>query len=67
VARASGNWQVGSTQAGSLLCFQEGGETWIVWTYRADRILARALRSGTEPEDWDGLYSWWEGISPFQR
>jgi hypothetical protein len=67
VSRAAGNWSVGSVQSGSLLCYQGEGATWIVWTYRADRILARAVRSGTDSDDWAGLYGWWQETSPFVR
>jgi class 3 adenylate cyclase len=66
VSRGRGNWHV-ATHAGTLQCFQDDGETWIVWTYRADRILARAVRAGTAPEDWTELYAWWEEIRLFQR
>ena len=67
VSRASGNWSAGATHSGSLMCYQAEGETWIVWTYRADRTLARAVREGTAPEDWTELYAWWDNIKLFQR
>jgi len=67
VSRAAGNWRTGSTHAGALMCFQTEGATWIVWTYRADRTMARAVRSGTAPEDWTELYAWWDNIKLFQR
>jgi class 3 adenylate cyclase len=67
VSRAYGNWSAGSTHSGSLMCFQTGGETWIVWTYPADRTMARAVRSGTTPADWSELYAWWDNIKLFQR
>lgn len=67
VSRAHGNWQIGSTHAGGLMCFQAEGGTWIVWTYRADRVLARAVRGGTAPDDWTDLYAWWDQIRLFQR
>jgi hypothetical protein len=56
---AQGNWQVGSTHSGRLLCYQAEGSTWIVWSYDAERIAARAVRRGDTPEDWLGLYVWW--------
>ncbi len=67
VSRATGNWSAGATHSGSLMCYQVEGETWIVWTYRADRTLARAVREGTAPEDWTELYAWWDNIKLFQR
>ena len=66
VSRAHGNW-VGGTHSGSLMCFQADGSTWIIWTYRADRILARAVRAGTAPDDWTDLYAWWDTIKLFQH
>ena len=67
LARAQGDWSVGSTFSGRLLCYQSDGQTWIVWTYDADRILARATRSGDTPADWHGLLSWWDQIRLFLR
>lgn len=63
--RAQGSWQVGSTHSGQLFCFQSEGSSWIVWTYAADRILARATRSGDTAADWRGLYEWWSQIRLF--
>ena len=67
VSRAQGNWQVGSTHSGRLVCHQADGSTWIVWSYDAERILARAVRSGDTPEDWEGLYEWWSQVRLFLR
>jgi class 3 adenylate cyclase len=67
VSRAHGNWGTGSRLAGSLMCFQADGSTWIIWTYTAERILARAVRAGTAPDDWTDLYLWWDTIKLFQR
>ena len=58
--RAQGTWQVGTTLSGTLFCFQAGGSSWVVWTYSADRILARATRKGDTAADWAGLYAWWK-------
>jgi len=58
--RAQGTWQVGTTLSGQLFCFKSEGSTWIVWTYAADRILARATRNGDTAADWAGLYGWWK-------
>ena len=66
-ARAQGDWSVGSTFSGRMLCYQSDGQTWIVWSYDADRILARATRSGETPADWQGLLSWWDQIRLFLR
>jgi class 3 adenylate cyclase len=65
VPRAQGNWNVGGTLSGRLLCFQSDGGTWIVWSYNADRILARAVRSGDTMEDWHGLFDWWSQMRLF--
>ena len=67
VPPAQGNWQVGSTHGGRLLCYTTDRQTWIVWSYDAERILARAVRSGDAPGDWTGLYDWWRQIRLFLR
>lgn len=67
ISRAQGNWQVGSTHAGRVLCFQADGSTWIMWSYDAERIMARAVREGDTPDDWIGLYRWWGQIRLFVR
>jgi class 3 adenylate cyclase len=66
VSRAHGNWSSAGL-GGALMCFQADGLTWLIWTYRADRILARAQRAGTAPDDWTNLYTWWNTIKLFQR
>ena len=70
VSRAQGTYQIGGTHSGSAYCYQADGKTWIVWTYDADRILARALRDGGGITDWHtsdshGLYDWWSQIRLF--
>jgi class 3 adenylate cyclase len=65
VLRAQGNWQVGSTHSGRLLCYQADGSSWIVWSYDAERIAARAVRSGDTAEDWQGLFEWWRQVRLF--
>lgn len=67
VPRAQGNWQAGSTHSGRKLCYQADGSTWIVWSYDAERIVARAERSGDTQGDWLGLYDWWTQIRLFLR
>ena len=67
VSRAQGNWQVGSTHGGRLLCYQADGSTWIIWSYDAERIAARAVRAGDAPEDWLGIYEWWSQVRLFVR
>jgi class 3 adenylate cyclase len=57
--RGQGPWHVGSTFSGTVLCFTKGGSTWIVWSYDAERIVARAVRQGDTPADWRALYEWW--------
>lgn len=65
VPRAQGDWQVGGTHSGSAFCYQADGSSWIIWSYRAERILARAVRSGDSTADWQGLYEWWTQIRLF--
>jgi class 3 adenylate cyclase len=65
--RAQGNWRVGSTHGGRLLCYPSEGASWVVWTYEADRIMARAVRAGDGEQDWLGLYEWWSQIRLFLR
>jgi class 3 adenylate cyclase len=67
VPRADGTWNVGSTFSGRLLCYQADGDSWLVWTYDADRILARVTRGGDSTEDWSGLLSWWRQMRLFMR
>ncbi|MFN2483723.1 MAG: adenylate/guanylate cyclase domain-containing protein, partial [Candidatus Limnocylindria bacterium] len=67
VPRAQGNWEAGTTHAGHLLCYPAEGQSWVVWSYDVERILARAVRSGDSLEDWADLYGWWEEISLFLR
>jgi len=67
VIPAQGNWQVGSTHSGRLVCHQVGGSTWIWWSYDAERVLARAVRGGDTPDDWQGLYDWWTQVRLFLR
>jgi len=67
IPRAQGNWQVGSTHSGRLVCYQADGSTWLLWSYDAKRILARAVRGGDAPEDWQGLYEWWTQVRLFLR
>ena len=54
-----GPWSLGSTFSGTVLCFSSGGSEWIVWSYDAERIVARAVRKGDTPDDWKALYDWW--------
>ena len=65
VPRGQGNWQVGSTHSGQLLCYAEDGSSWIVWSYDAERIVARAVRGGDTLEAWLGLYEWWDQVRLF--
>jgi hypothetical protein len=61
---AHGSWEVPNVHAGSLLCYQEGGATWMVWTYDDERILVRARRGG---DDWEALHAWWRQTKIFLR
>jgi hypothetical protein len=67
VSRGQGNWQVGSTHTGRVVCFPDGGSDWIAWSYDPDRILAQAVREGDGPDDWPALFAWWEQIRLFLR
>jgi class 3 adenylate cyclase len=67
VSRGQANWQVGSTHTGRLLCYEMDGSHWIVWSYDADRIAARAVRRGDAPQDWVDLYQWWDQVRLFLR
>jgi hypothetical protein len=67
VARGQGNWRVGSTHSGRLLCYAADGRSWIVWSYDAERITARAVRGGAATEDWLALYAWWDQVRLFLR
>ena len=62
--QARGTWGVRNVNSGSLLCYQEGGASWLVWTYDIDRILVKARRTG---EDWAGLHAWWDQTAIFLR
>jgi hypothetical protein len=61
---AHGSWEVPNVHAGKLLCYQEEGAAWLVWTYDDDRILVRARRGG---DDWKALYAWWRQTAIFLR
>ena len=61
---ARGAWEVPNVHSGSVLCYQQGGEAWLVWTYDIDRILIRARRAGGDSA---GLYVWWDQTAMFLR
>ena len=65
--RGQGPWKVGSTHSGQLLCYASGDRLWVVWSYDAERIVARAVRSGDTTEDWQALYDWWSQVRLFLR
>jgi class 3 adenylate cyclase len=67
VPNAQGNWRVGSTHSGQVVCYRAEGSSWIVWSYDAERILARAVRGGDTTEDWLGLLEWWNQTRLFLR
>lgn len=67
VSRAQGSWEVGSTHAGHLVCYVDGGETWVLWTYDVERLMSRAVRGGDGPEDWSELFAWWKEMRLFLR
>jgi class 3 adenylate cyclase len=50
--------------AGSLRCYHDGTQSWIVWTYDTDQILARAVRADLEEQ---ALYEWWRAVGPFLK
>jgi len=61
---AHGPWEVPNVRAGNLLCYQDKGAVWLVWTYDSDRILAKARRGG---DDWKALHTWWRQTAIFLR
>lgn len=61
---AHGSWEVPNVHAGKLLCYQEDGAVWLVWTYDDERLLLRARRGGGETE---ALYAWWRQTAIFLR
>jgi class 3 adenylate cyclase len=61
---ARGRWAVPTVHAGDLLCYQEGGAAWIVWTYDLDRILVKARRADVGSRS---LYDWWRETAIFLR
>ena len=61
---AHGPWEVPNVHAGQLLCYQEDGAAWLVWTYDDERILIKARRVGA---DWAELYAWWRQTAIFLR
>jgi DNA-binding SARP family transcriptional activator len=62
--RAVGVWSVPDVHEGRLLCYEADGSVWIVWTYDADDILARARRIGSDSR---GLWRWWRETARFLR
>ena len=50
--------------AGSLRCYHDGAQSWIVWTYDTDEVLARAVRPDLEEK---ALYEWWRAVGPFLK
>jgi class 3 adenylate cyclase len=67
VRRGQGNWSLGTTNTGRVLCYQDNGAMWIVWSYQAERVMARAVRSGDSAADWAAFYDWWDHIKIFSR
>lgn len=59
-----GPWEIPNVLRGSLLCYQETGAAWLVWTYDDERILMKARRAGG---DGDALYAWWRETAIFLR
>jgi DNA-binding SARP family transcriptional activator len=62
--RAVDSWEVPQVHSGRLLCYPAVGEVRIAWTYEADRLLARAIRQGSES---GALYDWWRRTAMFLR
>jgi DNA-binding SARP family transcriptional activator len=59
-----GTWATtGGTFDGDRLCFSRDGKSWMVWTYRDRRILARAMRGGEDSAAVAALYNWWYDIA----
>ena len=57
-------WTVPDVHEGMLLCYSTEDASWVVWSYDADKILARASRRGN---DWLALYTWWRETANFLR
>lgn len=64
VPSAVGDWKVPDVHHGRLLCYAEAVDdsVWIVWTYEADLVLARARRGGS---DSSALFRWWRNTARF--
>lgn len=61
---ADGEWRFGSTYGGRMVCYQDGGASWIVWTYENDQIVAQAVRGDGDSA---ALYGWWKTVGPYLR
>jgi hypothetical protein len=57
-------WTVPDVHEGKLLCYSTEDASLVVWSYDADKILARASRRGN---DWLALYAWWREKAIFLR
>jgi serine/threonine protein kinase len=62
--RATGKWTAADVPRGDLLCFQEEDppRSWLIWTYRLERIFARASSAGLDSK---AMYAWWLSVAPF--
>jgi hypothetical protein len=47
-----------------LLCYADPDAIRLAWTYDADRIVARAARSGDEA-NWKAFLDWWRQFALF--
>ena len=57
-------WQVPAIFTGHLVCYGEPGASWVVWTYEAEGVFARATRPDTNAAS---LFTWWKATAPFLR
>jgi class 3 adenylate cyclase len=61
-APAAGEWELGDTYRGEILCYVDDGGVWLVWSYEGEALLGRAAR--TDPSV-APLYEWWRETGPF--
>ncbi len=61
---ATDTWGTASTHHGALLCYADPDAIRLAWTYDADRIVARAARSG-DAAGWQPFLDWWRQFALF--
>jgi hypothetical protein len=61
---ATDTWGTVSTHHGVLLCYADPDAIRLAWTYDADRIVARAARTG-DAAGWQPFLDWWRQFALF--